>query len=97
MDPSRYVVIHGNNQVTFLASALHNHRGGYIIDVFKTLGTLAPGSYGILHYNDNEVNMNADERFILYVMKKGKVSEEQDCFLSPRVPTIEDEYDETRD
>ncbi|HYI77845.1 MAG TPA: Imm7 family immunity protein [Chryseolinea sp.] len=92
----KYKIVKYNGMATFLASALHNHNDGYIIDIFNWLGQHAPGSYGLLYYQDNETK-EMDDNFKVLVMKKGKVTEKADPFLSPRAPTIEDETDWSRD
>jgi hypothetical protein len=87
-----YKIVKYNGMVTFLASGLHNHNDGYILEVFTWLGENAPGSYGLLYYQDDE-NSDMETGFRTYIMKKGKVIEKMDDLLSPRIPNIEDETD----
>jgi hypothetical protein len=81
---------------TFLASALHNHNNSYIQEIFEWVGQNAPGSYGLLYYQ-NEENNEMTEGFKVYVMKRGRISTKMDKELSPKVPTLEDPYDPSRD
>jgi hypothetical protein len=82
-----------NGNLQFHAGGLLNHRGQQgqeVVDIFHSIGKLAPGSYGLLYVHDDE-DPAADDGFLAYVMRRGQVSEERDQFLSPRAPTIEDE------
>lgn len=92
----KYKIVKYNGIETFLASGLHNHNDGYIIEVFKWLGHNAPGSYGLLYYQDDETK-EMEDSFKVLIMKKGMVTEMADPFLSPRIPTIENDTDWTRD
>jgi len=91
----KYKIVKYNGIVTFLASGLHNHNDGYIIEIFKWLGQNAIGSYGLLYYQDDEDKQTVDG-FKIYAMKKGKVTEKMDKEFSPRIPTIEAADDPTR-
>jgi hypothetical protein len=59
------------------------------IELFKYVGTISTGSYGILYVLDDEdlVNEN-DNYFKVFVLKNGKVNEYRDKFLSPVMPNI---------
>lgn len=66
-----------------------------MVGFFRWVGRTAPGSYGLLHFLDD-----ADERdegfrnqVRVLVMTRGFVAEHADPFLSPVVPTLEDEVD----
>lgn len=56
---------------------------------FQTLAAKAPGSYGILSCWDDEdpVKNNA---FQIFILKKGRIIEADDIWLSPCVPEIEE-------
>jgi hypothetical protein len=92
----KYKVVKYNGINTFLTSGLHNHKADYILEIFKWLGQNARGSYGLL-YIQNDEEVETYKGFKVFVMKKGIVSERMDSLLSPRIPTIEDETDWTKD
>ncbi|XRQ03334.1 Imm7 family immunity protein [Actinomadura welshii] len=82
--------VNGMPQVN--VSGLLNRRSGGgddVIDLFRFIGKVAPGSYGVLYMHDDE-GAHANE-FRVLVLRRGAVSEQADPFLSPVVPTIEDE------
>lgn len=91
-----YKIVKYNGMVTFLASGLHNHYDGYILEVFTWIAENAPGSYGLLYYQDDESD-DTETGFRTYIMKKGTVTDKMDDLLSPRIPNIEDETDWSRD
>jgi immunity protein 7 of polymorphic toxin system len=90
-----YKLIRQNGNDTFLMSGLHNHFALYVLELFKWIGQTAPGSYGLLYISDEEDQYDS-QNFQVYVMRKGTVSRQKDCFLSPRIPVIEDRYDTSR-
>jgi hypothetical protein len=82
-----------NGALQFHVAGYLNHRGQQgqeVIDIFHAIGKAAPGSYGILYVHDDEAP-SSDNAFVAYVMRRGHVVDERDGFLSPVVPTIEDE------
>ncbi|MGO4529119.1 Imm7 family immunity protein [Paenibacillus sp. 2TAF8] len=60
------------------------------IEVFRKTGELAPGSYGILYVRDSD-DAASSNHFKVYTLIRGKVAEQEDRFLSPFVPKLEDE------
>lgn len=55
------------------------------------LGRLLPGSYGVLYaYDDERLTTPGGNAFEVSVMRKGVVTVEEDAYLSPIVPRIED-------
>ncbi|EGF29226.1 Imm7 family immunity protein [Rhodopirellula baltica] len=78
----------------------HNHVGGYVIDLFRWIAENCPGSYGLLYIRDDEdSNRGGDFTNVFRVWRlcRGTLTEMDDPFLSPVIPTVEDEWDETRD
>jgi hypothetical protein len=74
----------------------HNHKGSaYVIELFKWIAKIAPGSYGILYVQDAEDEKYHNE-FRVWRLCRGELKEYDDPFLSPYVPIVEDEYDESR-
>ena len=77
----------------------HNHRSEYVIELFQWIADNATGSYGILYIRDNEdKRRNADYSncFRVWRLCRGHLTECDDPFLSPAIPTVEDPYDESR-
>lgn len=76
----------------------HTWRGwDEIVNFFKMIGEKAGGSFGLLHFIDDEDKTGHVNDYQVLVMKRGKVGLEVDPFLSPYFPEIEgrgDEYDE---
>eukprot|EP01093_Parvamoeba_rugata_P017975 TRINITY_DN745_c1_g1_i1.p1 TRINITY_DN745_c1_g1~~TRINITY_DN745_c1_g1_i1.p1 ORF type:complete len:151 (-),score=29.85 TRINITY_DN745_c1_g1_i1:167-559(-) len=69
----------------------HNHRTEHVIDFFKWISHISKGSYGILYVQDDEdIERGNENKFKVWVMKKGKVSEQNDTYLSPMNPEVEE-------
>ncbi|MFI9159540.1 Imm7 family immunity protein [Kitasatospora aureofaciens] len=66
-----------------------NHRDPEVLDFFREVGRLAPGSYGLLHVRDDENPAHENEVDVLR-MVRGEVSEHAEPMLSPCVPVLED-------
>jgi hypothetical protein len=75
-------------------SGYQNRPRGSSRDIEKLLGLVAellPGSYGILYESDDErVDPPGGNAFRVRVMARGRLTEREDPFLSPLVPTIDD-------
>lgn len=80
----------GNDMIVVLVHGLRNHWHPRIIELFKTLASSFPLSYGLLHVRDQE-SANGNE-FQVFRIARGLVQAFADPFLSPCVPVIEDEY-----
>lgn len=59
-------------------------------EIFREIGRLAPGSYGLLYVWDDEDNDGFRNAFRVYVLARGEVQERLDPFLSPCIPVFED-------
>ncbi|RCW89822.1 Imm7 family immunity protein [Winogradskyella arenosi] len=71
----------------------HNHRTvtEHVIDFFKWLALISKGSYGIMYVQDDEdIERGNEDKFKVWSMKKGKVAELDDIYLSPLNPEIEE-------
>lgn len=78
----------------------HNHRSEYVIDLFRWIAASAAGSYGLLYIRDDEDHgRGADYQNVFRVWRlcRGELIEMDDPFLSPAIPVVEDEWDESRD
>jgi len=62
-----------------------------IINLFKKIAEIAPGSYGLLYLHDDENRNGLDNIFQVLVLSRGTVTWREDTFLSPYIPTVEDE------
>lgn len=87
--------IKAQNGEWFLEFTLFSNRiNPQILEVFefcKWIGKVADGSYGLIYlYNDEDRN-GKENQFQVFSLARGVVSEKNDPFLSPIIPTIEDE------
>lgn len=81
---------------SLLIAGQHNHRGDYVIDLFRWVGQNAPGSYGLLYVRDDEDASRGPDHtndFRVWRLCRGTLSELADPFLSPCIPTVEDPFD----
>jgi hypothetical protein len=88
---SWFLTIHG----------LNNHRNPRVVELFETIARIAPGSYGILFTQDDEAGLGdhrgpdeigeRDNWWYCRVMKRGRVERHTDAWLSPHIPTVEDD------
>jgi hypothetical protein len=85
------------NGVPMLHFAGMDKHGGVmapeLLDLFTRVGTLAPGSYGLLHVWDDQ-DLQHDNEFRVHRMARGQVTELADTYLSPVAPVIVDAYPE---
>jgi hypothetical protein len=82
-----------NGQAQLHIAGFKNHRGAHgdlVIDTFTRIGEIAPGSYGLLYFRDDE-QPGRENEFQVLAMRKGTISEQSDPFLSPCLPMIEDD------
>lgn len=83
-----------NGAIQIHLAGFLNHRssqGDALIEAFKRIAALAPGSYGLLYVWDDEDPDGRRNEFQAFVMRRGQVTRQSDSFLSPCIPTIEDE------
>ncbi|WP_329316930.1 Imm7 family immunity protein [Streptomyces sp. NBC_01262] len=70
-----------------------NHRTSpEIFDLFSHVGSVAPGSYGLLHVRDDEDRGHGNEVRVLR-LARGIVTEHTEALLSPCIPTLEDPFE----
>jgi hypothetical protein len=81
----------GNGLDVVRINGLRNHRRDEAITLFRRIAAKLPASYGLLHIHDPEAPVH-DNAFRVFRMARGKVEEFEDLMLSPRFPTIEDEF-----
>jgi hypothetical protein len=63
--------------------------------IFEFIKGISPHSYGILYAFDDEDTSGNNNQFQVFMLKKGKIQEEKDPFLSPYIPTLEDPWENT--
>lgn len=97
IDESEYpsLQIQVNNGEYFIEfSRYTNHLSGDVtglLSIFENVGRIAEGSYGLLYMHNDEDSGHCNE-FVAYRLARGRVTVFQDSFLSPLIPTVEDEY-----
>lgn len=72
----------------------HNHDNGYydlILKLLDEVGTRASGSYGIVYVRDHD-NSSDFNKFKILKIVRGTVTVEDDKFISPCNPIIEDGF-----
>ena len=68
--------------IHYILRGQHNHSGSpYVIELFKWIGKVAPGSYGILYVYDAE-DENYHNEFRVWRLCRGELKEYDDPFLS---------------
>ena len=69
-----------------------SHRQDSVVDFFRWLSQAGPGSYGLLSIHDDEDARTTGTTGVFrhWVLKRGTLTEEEDAFLSPFQPVIED-------
>jgi len=81
--------LNGTYHLSIMAN--HNHRTEHVIDFFKWISNISKGSYGVLFVQDDEdIERENENKFKVWIMKKAKVYEQDDIYLSPMNPEVED-------
>ncbi|MCL2080003.1 MAG: immunity 7 family protein [Oscillospiraceae bacterium] len=83
-----------NGEVSLTATNFTNHftdETSKIIDLFNWIARKAPGSYGLLYLHDDEDANGFSNAFQVFVLARGTFQSKEDPFLSPYIPTVEDE------
>ena len=62
-----------------------------VFKLYKRIGELAVGSYGLIYLHDDEEE-GKENQFQVFSLARGVVRELDDIYLSPIVPVIEDAY-----
>lgn len=61
-----------------------------VFELFKQIGKLAEGSYGLIYLYNDEDSHGKENQFQVFSLAKGLIKENIDSFLSPIIPMIED-------
>ena len=83
--------VDGTQFLTF--SGQRDPRDTYFDDLLRVIQELAaraPGSYGTIHYHDDDPDHPFTNEFRVIALARGRLVEHPDPFLSPVIPTIED-------
>jgi hypothetical protein len=92
--PSRFIERKRNSFIdTYFVSGFHNHVLTYFDDLITLCNTIAkkaPGSFGLIYVRFPE-DSNSWNKYRVFRIAKGVVTEHEDTLLSPCRPTIEDE------
>ncbi|MFF0345226.1 Imm7 family immunity protein [Kribbella sp. NPDC004875] len=75
-----------NGMVHVWLAGSHNRRDDTVIDLFRSIARVAPGSYGVLYAYEHGL----DDGWQRWVMRRGTVELEADTDLSPHLGTVED-------
>ena len=65
-------------------------RSREIFELYKRIGEIALGSYGLIYLYDDEDMEGKENLFQVFSLARGIVEEREDSYLSPVIPTIED-------
>lgn len=81
-----------NGLFVYFIGGAHNHRLNYlesVIEIYEKIAELAPSSFGLLYvrFPDDEVYWN---KYRVFRLAKGLITEQEDTLLSPCDPVIED-------
>ncbi|MGW7258327.1 Imm7 family immunity protein [Streptomyces sp. NPDC054834] len=68
-----------------------NHRSAEVADILAHVGSVAPGSYGLVDIRDDEDPGHENEIRVRRLVR-GTVSEHTETLLSPCVPALEDTF-----
>ncbi|WP_317056203.1 Imm7 family immunity protein [Roseovarius rhodophyticola] len=85
-----------NGCYSLLINGNFNHRDSRwteVTELVQLVSKIAPGSYGILHFHDDEDKNGRENQFQALVMKKGRVQTLIDENLSPFFCDLEDASD----
>lgn len=59
-------------------------------ELYKKIGEMAEGSYGLIYLYDDEAADGKENMFQVFVLARGEVKREKDSYLSPIIPVIAD-------
>lgn len=106
-----YILSRINGLDSFMVMGLDNHKNNQIIELFNWVAENIEGSYGLLYIHDDEdfsgsykqtyfygdQRIDNSNKFVVWKIARGKLIREEDPFLSPCIPIIEDPYDPMRE
>jgi hypothetical protein len=75
-----------NGELHLWLAGSHNHRSPSVVELFRSIAGIAPGSYGVMYVLDDDLGDNWQR----WVMRRGRVVHEVDTSLSPHIGMVED-------
>ena len=93
IDRTSLQINYSNGEALVTAAKFTNHFSEDIkdiVDFFRQIALLTPGSYGLLYLHDDEDRDGFDNAFQVFVLAKGNFALREDPFLSPYFPTVEE-------
>lgn len=81
-----------NGVYHFMISGFHNHKSQDffdVVEIFQWLASHAIGSYGLLHFFDDEDKNGFNNQFQVYRLKQGNFERQNDTFFSPYFNEVE--------
>jgi len=83
--------LNGNLHLTYTVSANRaRNETREIFELLEFICFIASGSFGLTYFHDDEDMNGMDNYYHVYILAKGTITESVDKFLSPLIPTIED-------
>ncbi|OCG00674.1 Imm7 family immunity protein [Gilliamella sp. wkB308] len=83
--------VNGCCQLLFSGNTNHYSQDvAEIFELYQYVAKISQGSYGLLYVKNDESSDKFNE-FEVYVLARGKIKKENDQFLSPCIPKIEDD------
>jgi len=85
-----------NGEYFMEISLFSNHKTKVInelFDLFTDIARHATGSYGLIYMLDDEDTNDKFNEFQVYSISRGHLHAHKDKFLSPFIPTVEDEIE----
>lgn len=84
-------IMNGEYKLIIFGASNHKRSPWYeILELLEWLAQNSIGSYGLLYLQDNEDKDGFDNQFQVYVLKKGILTKQNDPFLSPCIPEVEE-------
>ncbi len=82
-----------NGEYYINCTVISNRKTQEVIDILKMfhyIGKIATGSYGIFYLRDDEDINGKENKFQVFILSRGTIREEEETFLSPFIPIVED-------
>ena len=84
-------VVNGQHLIWIAGCTNHeNYESKELLNLLKSIGKYAPGSYGILYVHNDEDTEGLSNEFQVWRLVRGNLEKQKDYYLSPCVPVIED-------
>ncbi|WP_208353979.1 Imm7 family immunity protein [Pseudaestuariivita rosea] len=87
------MIVEQNGATNLIVNGNLNHadnRWSEIVELFHMIANIAVGSYGLLHFHNDEDAFGKHNMFQVYVLRKGNLKLADDIHLSPYFPKLEE-------